>query len=145
MPIENFSEVLVGKEPPALSKFAGVFERSHGKFGNWIEKNNEAIFDAFVRRVVKILNDNPKISLVEFVRFLMPKSATLVRPMSFEEQQAMMRDLSELSSVISRDASRDEFSPNSQATPKSIFLARDLQIALKKGHENSIATPTCGG
>jgi hypothetical protein len=131
MPIENFLEVLIGKEPPALSKFADVFERSHEKFGNWIEKNNEAIFDAFVGRVVKILNDNPKISLIEFVRFLMPKGAILVRPMSFEEQHAMMKALSEFSSAISRDRGTNSF-PIARAIPKYIFPEQDRRIAQKK-------------
>lgn len=115
------SETPNGEESIVPSKFADAFEKQYGKFGDWIEKNNEAIFDAFVSRVVKILNNNPGMSWVEFFCSLMPRSAMLDRAMSPEEQHTMMQGLAELSSVVSREASRNEFFPESQNDTEVLF------------------------
>ncbi len=115
------SETSNGVESIVLSKFADSFENQHGKFGDWIEKSNEAIFDAFVSRVVGILHNNPGISLIDFIRSLTPRSAMLDRPMSSAEQREVMQGLGELSSVISRDASRDEFFSDMQNDSEVYF------------------------
>lgn len=72
--MENIqSQELPGAEKRFVpSAFASAFEKQRGKLGNWIEQNNEAIFDAFVGRVVKILHDNPGMTLFEFLPLLQP-------------------------------------------------------------------------
>lgn len=139
------SEAQTIEDAPALSKFADALERSHGRLGNWIEKNNEAIFDTFVSHVVKILHDNPGMTLFEFLPLLQPRSAVLGRAMSPEEQHAMMQGLAELSLAISRDASRNEFFPKSQNDSEVLFSGTGLADRAKEKTRKLYCNPDIRG
>lgn len=142
IPSQNLPDGEKGFVP---STFAESFEKQHGKFGDWIEKNNEAIFDAFVGRVVKILNDNPQISLVEFSRSLVPKSATLDRALGAEEQHRIMQGLAELSSVVSSDAARNEYFPGSQNDVEVYFSGTGSEARSKDTTRKLYCNPDIRG